>query len=431
MLVGTASLETWSEPVTEIDQKFQLTLDYPDVYMCLPDIFVDTYSAPTESNNYYVAAGFGDMDYTAFQSDDESCDFNEYKGSFIKTNPLSMKPFGSDSSRASYVAANDPGSCPCKKAQLNTLSAAAPADSASRFRIGCSQFIKEPGSLLYNDDEPMDAADCGAFDLRDMETSADATKIALLMPRSAIASHGADDTVATDDDANGSEEPCENEVDEAARALCELAENCPGELTDCQDSADCAALIADGEPDEDLCAANIECQALVTCMDDASGRRRMQSSGTGRYEPVCMKYEMKPGSKQYYDEQRRYFMVTHHGVDEMDPRSPFIVMYLAEAGTSPYHCNNTERDGNNRCAINATAVFFPGFPSISIALLSIEYVRDLRNDPDAIFVPTYKYNMWNKMSVFFSSETINLKQGAVGFQYGASRRMMPSKVSAC
>ena len=134
---------------------------------------------------------------------------------------------------------------------------------------------------------------------------------------------------------------------------------------------------------------------------------------------------MKPGSKQYYDEKRKYFLAMQQETDEVDKLGAYWVAYLAEAGTAPYHCNSMEKDGNERCTINATAIFFPGMPSTSIAMLSIEYVKDLRADPEAAFVPVYKYNMWNKMSINSDDGTIQLTRGIMGFQYGAPRRTMP------
>ena len=146
----------------------------------------------------------------------------------------------------------------------------------------------------------------------------------------------------------------------------------------------------------------------------------MQDSATGPYQPLCLKYEMKPGAKQYYDEKREYLMVLQQDIDQVDPMGPFFIMYLTEAGTPPYHCNNKEKDGNDHCAINATTIYYPGFPSLSIAQLSIEYVKDLREDSEATFVPVYKYSMWNKMNVNEETGEVNMLKSIVGFQYGAS-----------
>ena len=318
--MGTASLETWSEPITEIKQEFQMSLDYPDIYMCLPDVFVEAYSGEGGANAYYSWAGFSAASYEAF-ANDEACDLTEHRGSFIKVDPLSMRPFGGDTSRASYVAADDPGSCPVMKPTHGGRSADAPADTGANMAIGCPSHA--------------DRDECGNW-AASISQDADSTKLMSLIPR--------------------------------------------------------------------------------------------QEPSAGAYEPLCIKYGMKPGSKQYYDERRKYFLAMQQETDVVDVNGPYWVTYLAEAGTAPYHCNSTEKDGNERCAINATAIYFPGMPSISIAMLSIEYVKDLRADPDAAFVPIYKYNMWNKMQINHLGGGIELTRGIMGFQYGAPRHTMPSIV---
>ena len=393
--MGTASVETWSEPITEIKQEFQMSIDYPDIYMCLPSAYVKTYSNEDSTNSYHVWAGMSTTSYNELQSD-EACDLNEHRGSFIKMDPLSMKPFGSDTSRESYVAADDPGSCPVKKPKTNEISASAPEDTASHMKIGCP----------YGDDD-----DCDDFP---MDSDDDATKLVSLMPSAAVDSDpGSNDP--DDDDAGGDEPSCS----ERGENDCEVDELCTWH----PDPA-CLDRECDDEDNEDACNGADGCAWDGTQCDGE--RRRMQASAAGVYEPLCLKYEMKPGSKQYYDERRAYFLAVQQEVDEVDKSGPYWIMYLAEAGTAPYHCNNMEKDGNERCTINATAIFFPGMPSISIAMLSIEYIKDLREDPDAPFVPMYKYNMWNKIHIDQEQGNIQLTRGIMGFQYGAPQRTMPS-----
>lgn len=440
--MGTASLETWSEPITEIQQEFQMSLDYPDIYMCLPDTFVKTYSDEDSTNAYYSWAGFSTTSYEAFKKD-EACDLNEHRGSFIKVDPLSMKPFGSDPSRTSYVAADDPGSCPVKKPKPNIVSAGAPEDSASHMRIGC------PRGELSDDD-------CDNW-VDQLEGHADPTKLVSLMPSVAVESDpsstdvGGDDTCAwprdgecdvdsgictpgTDCSDCPDDEFCEGDADDgnAGDGNAGGGEACEDIVQgqDCDAIEDCT-----WHPDDPACLPR-ECDDIVEgqqcgevdgCTWDGSecrgDRRRMQTSVAGAYEPLCLKYEMKPGSKQYYDEKRKYFLAMQQEVDEVDKSGPYWIMYLAEAGTAPYHCNNMEKDGNELCKINATAIFFPGMPSVSIAMLSVEYIKDLREDSEAAFVPIYKYNMWNKMSIDHESGDIELTRGIMGFQYGAPRTM--------
>ena len=85
-----------------------------------------------------------------------------------------------------------------------------------------------------------------------------------------------------------------------------------------------------------------------------------------------------------------------------------------------YHCNNTA--AQTECFINSTAVFFPGFPSAAVALLSIEYVKDLRKDAGAVFTSTYKYKMWNKMKQRTDTDggqVADFKKTMLAFQFGA------------
>ena len=446
-----------------------MSLDYPDVYMCLPAPFVATYSSGT--NRLYMGAGFGDKDWDEFAAE-ETCDLAEHRGSFIKVDPLAMKPFASDTTRASYVAADDPGSCPAKKPKKNQNSATVPEDSGSRMRIGCTASLT---------DAECDSAFFGEIDSQSGSTDTDGCS-------GVDCGHPLLADTCSDTAAPGTGYTC----------LCQSEADACGGDSDCSDLLDAVPM------DEVACAANVPCQALAQCRESQSGRRRAQVA-TGRsmafdadatklaqlmpsetYEPLCLKYEMKAGSKQYYDERRKYFLAMQQGIDTVDPAGPYYIMYLTEAGTRPYHCNNKEKDGNERCSINATTVYFPGFPSVSIAMLSVEYVKDLREDSEAAFVPTYQYNMWNKMSilsepveesctetattsiqadadacnavtdlgtsaaclrvqldgssdgnspactyqVYQAAGTTAFKRGVTGFQYGAPRRTIPSIFAA-
>jgi hypothetical protein len=406
VLVGTATLETWTEPVTEIKQEFQMSLDYPDVYMCMPDLFVKEYSGG--GNNYYNWAGFSTTSYEAFKKD-EACDLNEHKGSFIKVDPLSMRPFGSDTSRASYVAADDPGSCPVMKGRYSGRSANAPADTGSGMRIGCPRAGDFSSSAAQTE--------CDDY-MASFEGHAGAGKLMSLIPRTVSTDVGGDSAVGGADTCDW---PRDGECD-VDWGGCDPGTDC----SDCPDDQSCGdnaggGDAGDGEASCDDIQQEQECVAADGCTWDGSEC----SAVAGAYEPMCLMYGMKPGSKQYYDEKRKYFLAMQQETDELDKSGLYWVAYLTEAGTAPYHCNSMEKDGNERCTINATTIFFPGMPSTSIAMLSIEYVKDLRADPEAVFVPVYKYNMWNKMSINSEDGSIQLTRGIMGFQYGAPRRTMP------
>ena len=499
-----------------------MSLDYPDVYMCMPDLFVKEYSGG--GNNYYNWAGYSTTSYEAFKKD-EACDLNEHKGSFIKVDPLTMRPFGSDTSRASYVAADDPGSCPAMKGRYSGRSANAPADTGSGMRIGCPRAGDFSSSAAQ--------AECDDY-MASFEGHAGTGKLMSLIPRTVSTDVGGDSAVGGADTCDW---PRDGECD-VDWGGCDPGTDC----SDCPDDQSCGdnaggGDAGDGEascddiqqeqecvaaedctyhPDDPACLPRacddengyIECVAIDGCTwDDDSNecggdRRRMQSGASvgmnepctditqeqecvaaeitvgsttgitctwhpdggdehpdgqcsqwqcgdekneqecvavdsctwdgsecsavaGAYEPMCLMYGMKPGSKQYYDEKRKYFLAMQQETDEPDKSGAYWVAYLTEAGTAPYHCNSMEKDGNERCTINATTIFFPGMPSTSIAMLSIEYVKDLRADPEAAFVPVYKYNMWNKMSINSEDGSIQLTRGIMGFQYGAPRRTMP------
>eukprot|EP01046_Picozoa_sp_COSAG06_P090427 COSAG06_NODE_36754_length_443_cov_0.837209_1_plen_140_part_10 len=82
-----------------------------------------------------------------------------------------------------------------------------------------------------------------------------------------------------------------------------------------------------------------ECVAVNVCTWDGSECTAV----AGAYEPMCLRYGMKPGSKQYYDEKRKYFLAMQQETDEVDKLGAYWVAYLAEAGTAPYHCNSMEK----------------------------------------------------------------------------------------
>ena len=92
------------------------------------------------------------------------------------------------------------------------------------------------------------------------------------------------------------------------------------------------------------------------------------------YVPLCFKNTMKPGASQLYDEHKKYFLMQQHLIAaQADPNGPYFVSYLAEQGTAPFHC--TDDADESTCTINSTVVHFSGFPTLSIAFLSVEYVR--------------------------------------------------------
>ena len=52
-------------------------------------------------------------------------------------------------------------------------------------------------------------------------------------------------------------------------------------------------------------------------------------------KPLCVKYTMRDGAKQYYEEQQKYFLVQEHELDQANSDSPYWIAYMTEPGTTP------------------------------------------------------------------------------------------------
>lgn len=137
-LIIDAAATTWTEPVTELDQVFELELEYPDIYTCVPPTYAGAYNKGNSGHSCTAIDSTAGTDCSFTPGDESTCGTgcqykrNNYyvnaanrgaviadagcgltaRATFSKIDPLSGKLFGDDAGRLAYAPDEAGASCP-------------------------------------------------------------------------------------------------------------------------------------------------------------------------------------------------------------------------------------------------------------------------------------------------------------------------------